>query len=98
VPQALGNLMLSHAHLQQADQALAVANDLGARFAADPRAPANILQLAKFYDDQGDAGEAAAVKIYNLYLKLFPKHGPRTECALPAGLPAQTRPRSPRPR
>ena len=74
VPQALGNLMLSYAHLKQPDQALAVANDLGARFAADPRAPANILQLAKFYDDQGDAGEAAAVKIYNLYLKLFPKH------------------------
>ena len=74
VPQALGNVMLSHAHLQQADEAVAVATELGTRFAADPRAPANILLLAKFYDDQGENGEAAAVKVYYLYLKLFPKH------------------------
>ena len=74
MPQAQGNLMLSYAHLQQPDQALAAAGELGVRFPADPRTPANILQLAKFYDDQGAAGEAAAVKVYNLYLKLFPKH------------------------
>lgn len=74
VPQALGNMMLSHAHLQQANEAVAVATDLGTRFANDPRAPANILLLAKYYDDQGENGEAAAVKIYYLYLKLFPKH------------------------
>ena len=74
VPQALANMMMCRARLQQPGKALAAANDLAARFAADPRAPAGLLQLAKYYDDQGADGEAAAVKIYNLYLKLFPKH------------------------
>jgi outer membrane protein assembly factor BamD (BamD/ComL family) len=74
VPQALGNMMLGYAHLKQPDQAFAAASDLGAKHAADPRTPANILQLAKIYDDQGEAGEAAAVKVYYLYLQLFPKH------------------------
>ena len=74
VPQALANMMLCQAHRKQPAQALAAASDLATRFPADPRAPAGLLQLAKFYDDQGGEGETEAVKVYNLYLKLFPKH------------------------
>ena len=74
VPQVLVNKMMSYAHLKQPEEALKQANEAATRFAADPRTATGILQLAKFYDDQGEEGEARAVKVYYLVLKLFPKH------------------------
>jgi tetratricopeptide (TPR) repeat protein len=74
VPQVLVNRMMSYAHLKQPEPALTVANEAATRYAADPRTAAGILQLAKFYDDQGEEGEARSVKVYYLFLKLFPKH------------------------
>ncbi len=74
VPQVLVNKMMSYAHLKQPEEALKLANEAAAQFVADPRTASGILQLAKFYDDQGEEGEARAVKVYYLVLKLFPKH------------------------
>ncbi|HMP72438.1 MAG TPA: tetratricopeptide repeat protein [Kiritimatiellia bacterium] len=70
--QALGNLAMSYAHLNDPLMVQVVAGYLAERFRNDERAPVALLALGKHFVDEKE--EAKARDIYELYLANFPNH------------------------
>ena len=71
-PNALANLALSYANLDDKLHARMVAEYLGERFSKSGAAAMALLAVGKFYFDRKD--EPAYVQAYEDYLKYFPKH------------------------